>query len=67
MIESESAQPAPRWGRKTRLRGLRILADSAMKWTPQNTMMSASVREASTDSPRESPVTSARSWIGGIW
>ena len=39
----------------TRLLGLRMAAVSAMKWTPQNTITSASVAAAWRDSPSESP------------
>ena len=41
--DSESEHPASRSGKMTRLFGLRIFAVSAMKWTPQNRIMSASV------------------------
>jgi hypothetical protein len=41
-----SEQPAPRSGSNTVLSGDRILAVSAMKWTPQNTIVSASVTAA---------------------
>ena len=47
--------------------GLRILAVSAMKWTPQNTITSAEVLAALRDSSRESPMKSAMSWISGSW
>src|SRR6478735_3483372 len=64
-------QPAARSGRITCWSGpVRISADSAMKWTPQKTMNSASVRApASRASLNESPVTSAN-WItssGWYW
>ena len=39
----------------TVLSGERIAAVSAMKWTPQKTIASASVAAASRDSPSESP------------
>ena len=54
-------QPAPRSGRITFWSpGFRMSADSAMKWTPQKTMYSASGRsDASLASLKESPVTSA--------
>ncbi len=54
--ESASEQPAWRSGSRTVLLGLRILAVSAIKWTPANTMMSASVSAASRASPRLSPM-----------
>ena len=38
-MESASEQPAERFGRSTRLSGASTLADSAMKWTPQKTMV----------------------------
>ena len=41
--DSESEQPASRSGKITRLVGLMIFAVSAMKWTPQNKITSASV------------------------
>ncbi len=41
--------------------GLRILADSAMKETPQKRMILASVLAACWQSPRESPMKSATS------
>ena len=47
--------------------GARSLAVSAMKWTPQNTITSASLRAASLDSASESPTWSATSWIHGSW
>ncbi len=40
---SDSEQPAVRSGSSTSLSGFRILAVSAMKWTPQKTITSASV------------------------
>ena len=57
-------QPAARSGRMTCwLSAVRMSADSAMKWTPQKTMYSASGRAAaSRASLNESPVTSAN-WI----
>jgi hypothetical protein len=54
MLEA-SEQPA-RWAGKSTFRdGLRILAVSAMKRTPQKTMISASVSAARRDSSSESP------------
>ena len=38
-----------------------------MKWTPQKTITSASVEAASRESPSESPMWSATSWISGTW
>src|SRR5687768_17658076 len=56
-------QPAARSGRITCWwSAVRMSADSAMKWTPQKTMNSASGRAAaSRASLKESPVTSANS------
>ena len=54
-------------GMTTVFEGLRILAVSAMKWTPQKTMTSASVPAACWLSWRLSPTKSARSWISGSW
>ena len=67
MIESESEQPAPRSGIRTVFSGERIDAVSAMKWTPQNAITSASVAAASRESWSESPVRSATSWSSGSW
>ena len=47
--------------------GERIAAVSAMKWTPQKTIASASVRAASRESPSESPTKSATSCTSGTW
>ncbi|COX78247.1 Uncharacterised protein [Mycobacterium tuberculosis] len=47
--------------------GLRILAVSAMKCTPQNTMVSSGASAATRDSASESPTWSATSWIAGSW
>ena len=47
VMDSESEQPASLAGRSTSLEGLRILAVSAMKRTPQNTMRSASTETQS--------------------
>jgi len=60
-------QPACASGINTVLCGLRILAVSAMKCTPQNTMTSASVAAASRLRPRESPRQSAMSCTSGGW
>jgi len=48
---SAMGQPASSRGSRTVLSGERMAADSAMKWTPQKTMTSASVRAASKESP----------------
>ena len=53
---SAREQPASKSGSKTNLSRLRILAVSAMKWTPANTITSASVSAAWRESPRESPI-----------
>jgi hypothetical protein len=42
-------------------------AVSAMKCTPANTIVDASVSAAIRDSARESPTWSATSWISGAW
>ncbi len=57
-------QPAARSGSTTFCESaVRMSADSAMKWTPQNTMYSAPGRAAaSRASLNESPVTSAN-WM----
>jgi hypothetical protein len=54
-IEAASEQPAPRSGRRTVFSGLRIAAVSAMKWTPQKTIVCASVAAAWRERPSESP------------
>jgi nicotinate-nucleotide pyrophosphorylase (carboxylating) len=54
-VEAEREQPAPRSGRSTVFSGERILAVSAMKWTPQKTIVPASVAAAWRESPSESP------------
>src|SRR5207247_7751823 len=61
VIEAASEQPASRSGISTVLSGDRILAVSAMKWTPQNTIATESVAAASRDRPSESPTKSATS------
>src|SRR5689334_19117304 len=53
---SLSEHPAFRSGITTFLEGLRIFAPSAMKCTPANTIMSASVLEACWARPKESPI-----------
>ncbi len=62
-------QPAARSGSTTRwCSPVRMSADSAMKWTPQKTMNSASGRAAaSRASLKESPVTSANSMTSSRW
>jgi hypothetical protein len=50
-----SEHPAARSGSSTVLCGDRIFAVSAMKCTPQNTIVPASVLAASRDRPSESP------------
>ena len=66
-IESASEQPASRSGISTFLSGERIEAVSAMKWTPQKAITSASVSAAWRERPSESPITSATSWTSGSW
>ena len=68
MIEAASEQPASRSGISTVFSGLRILAVSAMKWTPAITITSASVAAPFCASASESPVMSATPWkISGVW
>ena len=67
VIESDSEHPASRSGISTVLSGDRIDAVSAMKWTPQNTIASASVAAAWRESPSESPTTCATSCTSGRW
>ena len=55
VTKSAIGQPARRSGISTSFSGERIFAVSAMKWTPQKTITSASVAAASCDSPSESP------------
>lgn len=62
VMDSASEQPAFGSGMSTVLSGQVILAVSAMKWTPANTITSASVRAASRARPRESPTMSATPW-----
>ena len=64
---SASEHPALRSGMSTVRVGARIFAVSAMKCTPQNTIVDASLAAARRDSARESPTTSATSWISGDW
>jgi len=64
---SSRLHPASMSGSTTILSGLRILAVSAMKRTPQKAMTSASVAAALRDRSRLSPTKSARSWISGFW
>src|SRR5699024_10130906 len=56
VMESASEQPARASGISTVLSGARIFAVSAMKCTPQNTMVAASLAAAMRESARESPV-----------
>ena len=64
--ESASWQPAARFGSSTVRDGLTIFAVSAMKWTPQNSMTSASrTLEAISASSSESPTKSATFRISG--
>ena len=67
VIESASEQPARASGIRTVFSGARIFAVSAMKWTPQNTIVEAGESAAIRDRARESPVWSATSWIEGSW
>ena len=55
VIESDSEQPASRSGIRTVLSGDSTEAVSAMKWTPQNSITSASASAAWRESPSESP------------
>ncbi len=64
-IEAASEQPASRLGSRTVLSGERIFAVSAMKWTPQKTIVDAPVSAAIRDSASESPTWCATSWIHG--
>jgi hypothetical protein len=54
-------------GTTTMRSGFRILAVSAMKWTPAKRMTSAVVFLAACASCRESPRKSAMSWISPSW
>ena len=65
--DSSSEHPASRSGISTSAAGFRIFATSAMKRTPQKTIILAAARCASRASSRESPTKSARSWISGSW
>jgi len=65
VIDSAREQPARRSGISTVRWGERILAVSAMKWTPQKTIVDASASAARRDSSSESPTKSATSWIQG--
>ena len=66
---SAMEQPALRSGRITCWWGaVSTSADSAMKWTPQKTMNSASVTPAAVrDSPKESPRASAQRITSSRW
>ena len=67
MIESASEQPAERFGRSTRFSGASTFADSAMKWTPQKTIVDCGTFLPVIASWRESPTWSAIFWISGSW
>ena len=67
VIDSDSEQPASGSAISTVFSGERIEAVSAMKWTPQNAITSASVAAASRERPSESPMWSATSWTSGSW
>ena len=58
---SARLHPACMSGKRTCFSGLSIFAVSAMKWTPQKTMVGVSTRVAARASLRLSPVKSARS------
>ena len=64
---SASEQPAPASGISTVRSGERILAVSAMKYTPHSTITAAELAAASRASARESPTWSATSWISARW
>ena len=63
----KAEHPAAASGMSTVLSGARIFAVSAMKCTPQNTIVDADEPAASRESASESPVWSATSWISGSW
>jgi hypothetical protein len=58
---SAMGHPARMSGMMTGRSGARIAAVSAMKWTPQNTIMRALEAAACRDKPSESPTKSATS------
>ena len=66
---SAMEHPALRSGRSTCWWSpVRTSADSAMKWTPQKTMNSASVTSAAMrESPKESPRASAHRMTSSRW
>ena len=66
---SAMEQPALRSGSSTCWWGpVRTSADSAMKWTPQKTMYSASSWPAAMrESPKESPLASAQRMTSSRW
>ena len=66
---SAMEQPALRSGRSTCWWSpVSTSADSAMKWTPQKTMNSASVTSAAIrESPKESPRASAQRMTSSRW
>ena len=65
--ESASEQPACASGISTVFSGERIFAVSAMKCTPQNTMVDCGAVAAIRESASESPTWWATSWISGTW
>ena len=67
VIVSASEQPARGSGISTVRSGARILAVSAMKYTPANTIVRAVLAAARRDRASESPTWSATSWISGTW
>src|SRR3954463_10244954 len=64
---SAREHPAAASGTRTVFSGARILAVSAMKWTPAKTIVDAVLAAASRDRASESPTWSATSWISGAW
>ncbi len=64
---SAREQPARASGISTVRSGARILAVSAMKYTPQSTITRAELAAASRASASESPTWSATSWISARW
>ena len=67
MIESASEQPAERLGSSTRFAGFSTFADSAMKCTPQKTMVDCGTFCAWIASWSESPTWWATRWTSGTW
>ena len=64
---SASEHPASISGIRTVLSGQMIFAVSAIKWTPQKIIISASVFAAFLANSKESPIKSAISCISGDW